>query len=573
MPSLRRARTATAIAATALCGIGWVLSAPLSRAGEDLLWRYRNLGKAFYENPTTQQQAVEEFRKALGLAPGSARETVNYGIALLRAGRVAEGIAQLQKAQKLDPRIPHTWFNLGMAFKKQAEFDRALEEPATHCQLGALHKLGNDPAVAAGEFERARDLNPRLAAPHFQLYGIYRQANRPEDAARELEKFQELKKQQEGAAVPEDMEWSVYSEIYDAPPFPAARPPAAAVYGEQRLAAGYSGDASGTVVLAVDGGVRPSLIAWGNGRATLFRNGVKAAADSGLEDLRDVVSIAPGDYDNDGLPDLCVITARAALLYRNTGGRFQRQAELAHGAFRKAVWVDYNHDYDADLLLVGDDVRLLRNNGEAGFSDESKRFPFAAGRALDAVRFDLEPDTPGFDLVVSYADRAGVLYRDGLGGAYAAQDMAELPAGAVGLVAGDVNHDGRTDLGARLPDGQRLLLVNRDGKFHAEAAPKATEFPFVQPVDFEGKGRGDRVSISSDGVLYLGRDVTPAYGNWLEIALTGVKNAKSALARETEVKICSDYRKVTSEGIPVVLRLGARTQVETVRITWPNGLI
>ena len=85
-----------------------MLSAPLSRAGEDLLWRYRNLGKAFYENPTTQQQAVEEFRKALGLAPGSARETVNYGIALLRAGRVAEGIAQLQKAQKLDPRIPHT---------------------------------------------------------------------------------------------------------------------------------------------------------------------------------------------------------------------------------------------------------------------------------------------------------------------------------------------------------------------------------------------------------------------------------------------------------------------------------
>ncbi len=561
-----------------------MLSAPLSRAGEDLLWRYRNLGKAFYENPTTQQQAVEEFRKALGLAPGSARETVNYGIALLRAGRVAEGIAQLQKAQKLDPRIPHTWFNLGMAFKKQAEFDRALvqfqqmarlapNEPATHYQLGALHKLGNDPAAAAGEFERARDLNPRLAAPHFQLYGIYRQANRPEDAARELEKFQELKKQQEGAAVPEDMEWSVYSEIYDAPPFPAARPPAAAVYREQKLAAGYSGDASGTVVLAVDGGVRPSLIAWGNGRATLFRNGVKAAADSGLEDLRDVVSIAPGDYDNDGLPDLCVITARAALLYRNTGGRFQRQAELARGAFRKAVWVDYDHDYDADLLLVGDDVRLLRNNGEAGFSDESKRFPFASGRALDAVRFDLEPDTPGFDLVVSYADRAGVLYRDGLGGAYAAQDIAELPAGAFGLAAGDVNHDGRTDLGARLPDGQRLLLVNRDGKFHAEAAPKATEFPFVQPVDFEGKGRGDRVSISSDGVLYLGRDVTPAYGNWLEIALTGVKNAKLAVGAQIEVKAGTDYRKVTYEGIPVVLRLGARTQVETVRITWPNGLI
>ena len=49
----------------------------------------------------------------------------------------------------------------------------------------------------------------------------------------------------------------------------------------------------------------------------------------------------------------------------------------------------------------------MRNNGTAGFSDESKRFPFVAGRALDAVNFDLEPDTPGFDIVGSYEDRGG----------------------------------------------------------------------------------------------------------------------------------------------------------------------
>src|ERR1035437_5193257 len=91
MDPLRRARTVTGIAATALCGIGWMLSAPLTRVDEDRLWRYRNLGKAFYENPTTQKQAVEEFRKARGLAPNSARETLNYGLALLRAGDLAEG--------------------------------------------------------------------------------------------------------------------------------------------------------------------------------------------------------------------------------------------------------------------------------------------------------------------------------------------------------------------------------------------------------------------------------------------------------------------------------------------------
>src|ERR1700676_1187731 len=87
------------------------------------LAQYRNLGKAFYENPTTQKQAVEQFRLALALAPNSAREQVNYGLALLRAGDIERGIAELETAQKADPRIPHTWFNLGVAWRKQAMLD------------------------------------------------------------------------------------------------------------------------------------------------------------------------------------------------------------------------------------------------------------------------------------------------------------------------------------------------------------------------------------------------------------------------------------------------------------------
>ncbi len=55
---------------------------------QDKLWHLRNLGKAFYENPTTQREAVEQFKQALDLAPNSARERVNYGLALLRAGEI-----------------------------------------------------------------------------------------------------------------------------------------------------------------------------------------------------------------------------------------------------------------------------------------------------------------------------------------------------------------------------------------------------------------------------------------------------------------------------------------------------
>src|SRR6266446_2771 len=100
----------------------WFLNASsLSREQQDLLWHYRNLGKAFYENPTTLKEAVTEFKRALDMAPNSARERVNYGLALLRAGQTKEGMAELLKAQKQDPSIPHTWFNLGIVFKKDGD--------------------------------------------------------------------------------------------------------------------------------------------------------------------------------------------------------------------------------------------------------------------------------------------------------------------------------------------------------------------------------------------------------------------------------------------------------------------
>src|SRR6266404_4467991 len=118
-----------------------------SRQQQDLLWRHRNLGKAFYENPTTQKEAVIEFKKALDVAPDSARERVNYGIALLRAGQTKEAVTELLQAQKQDPKIPHTWFNLGIVYKKDGDYQKAIQqfeqmvqlvpdEPKSHYNLG-----------------------------------------------------------------------------------------------------------------------------------------------------------------------------------------------------------------------------------------------------------------------------------------------------------------------------------------------------------------------------------------------------------------------------------------------------
>src|ERR1039457_2312291 len=123
-------------------------SPPLSPS----LAQHRNLGRAFYENPTTQAEAVVEFKKALDLAPDSVREKLNYGLALLHAGKMPEGVAQLKDVERRDPKLPHTWFNLGISYKKAGDTDAAVaqfermiqlvpDEAIGHYQLGSLYKL------------------------------------------------------------------------------------------------------------------------------------------------------------------------------------------------------------------------------------------------------------------------------------------------------------------------------------------------------------------------------------------------------------------------------------------------
>ena len=160
----RFARLAGPALAVAL-GCGWLAYSQLSSASQTLLWQRRNLGKAFYENPTMAQQAVEQFRLALALAPNSARERLNYGLALLRGGDMKNGMAELERVQKQDPKLPHTWFNLGIAYKKLGEFDKAQaefeemvrlapDEPASHYQLGALYKPRNRRPPPSGSLRR-----------------------------------------------------------------------------------------------------------------------------------------------------------------------------------------------------------------------------------------------------------------------------------------------------------------------------------------------------------------------------------------------------------------------------------
>ena len=145
-----------------------------------------------------------------------------------------------------------------------------------------------------------------------------------------------------------------------------------------------------------------------------------------------------------------------------------------------------------------------------------------------------------------------------------------MPPDARGLVAVDVNHDSYTDLEFE-PNG---LLLNRAGSLQAAPRTVHPAFPAsAAAADFTGAGRLDWARIENDGSLVVAHDVTPRYGNWIEVDLTGVKNAKLSVNAKVEVKAGASYEKLTYAGVPLVFRLGGHLSVDTIRITWPNGLI
>lgn len=578
----------------------FVAAAP--SAIEERLVRHRNLGKAFYENPTTQKEAVEEFRKALELAPDSPTDRLNYGLALLRAGRTAEGIAELERVQKAAPQLPHTWFNLGIAYKKLGEHEKALaqfermiqlvpDEPISHYNAGALYRLLGRTPEAIKEFEIAAKLDPHLAAPHFQLFNLYRALGRAEEAKRELEIFQQLKKQQEGAAIPEDVEWSWYAEVYDqVQDRPADLAPVKLAFHPSKLPA-----SSGVTLIraATPAGLRP--LWW-----------------SAAPLPKDTIAVAPGDFNNDGFIDLCVLSSSGAVLW--TGGpiRFApTKIQLPPGPFHAALWLDYDRDYDLDLFLLGPKSHLLRNAGAAGFQEYSTDFPFAAGEAVSAVAFRTVADSKAIDLLVSYRDRAAVLYRDRLAGKYEPA-AAPLPPGATRLLAEDINNDGSIDVvfesaGALYrclnrsgqleapqeitrPAGAFVLadLDNRglldlvlngqvfrnngDGSFSApRSLPDLPPCAMLAAADLDGNGTIDLACASRPASFVLSN--VSAVHRWLQVQLTGVKNPKTAPYAEVEVKAGTRYAKRIYPGFPLHFGLGREPVAETVRITWPNGLI
>jgi hypothetical protein len=224
------------------------------------------------------------------------------------------------------------------------------------------------------------------------------------------------------------------------------------------------------------------------------------------------VSVATGDFNKDGNPDL--ITANlssdnVSVLLGIGDGTFGTSTNLSFSITTQPIAVairDFNGDGNPDIATVlslnSDAVAVLLGNGDGTFGAASN---FATGTnpnslALGDFNGDGKPD-----LATAENGTVSVLLGNGNGG-FAAPITTTAPAGTnpISVIAEDFNGDGKTDLATAngTTDNVSLFIGLGTGSFAASPAVfglgAGTGPQSVKTGDFDGDGDLDLATANRD---------------------------------------------------------------------------
>jgi hypothetical protein len=161
------------------------------------------------------------------------------------------------------------------------------------------------------------------------------------------------------------------------------------------------------------------------------------------------MGVAAGDYDNDGWADVFVTAYGKCILYKNNhDGTFSDVTEKAGlttpGWTTSAVWFDYDNDGRLDLFVCS-------------FVDYSAGHKFACG--------DNQLGKAYYCIPRLFSPTASYLYHNNGDGTFTdvtkGTDIAKTLGKGLGVVATDINNDGRMDLFVANDTVQNFLYINR----------------------------------------------------------------------------------------------------------------
>ncbi|MGA3028587.1 MAG: VCBS repeat-containing protein [Bryobacteraceae bacterium] len=287
------------------------------------------------------------------------------------------------------------------------------------------------------------------------------------------------------------------------------------------VTADFNSDGKPDLAVAVEdytlGSPNFAAVFLGKGDGT-FQEPTAVTVPAGLN----VASLAAGDFNGDGKPDLAVVVntedggaADEVLIFLGNGdGSFKLSATYAAGPVAFAIVAgDFNGDGKLDLAIANQGtngqqnggISLLLGKGDGTFSalppiplsGSTDVSPYAVGPSSIAAA-DLNGDGK-LDLVVTLSN--GTTYPGGLAVLLGRGDGSFLapviyPVTAAGVVIGDLNGDGIPDLIVSTPmstdayGGAGYLLGNGDGTFAPEAPLAGGIGPLVTG-DFNRDGKLD----------------------------------------------------------------------------------
>lgn len=226
--------------------------------------------------------------------------------------------------------------------------------------------------------------------------------------------------------------------------------------------------------------------------------------------LRSPESIAVGDFNHDGKPDLAVAAYfqghQIAVLLGNGDGTFQPPVNYLAGVDPYSVAAaDFNDDGNLDLAVadyaISGTVSILLGNGDGTFQ-AAKAYSTPQTPTFVAVG-DFNNDHK-LDLVIIDYPMISVMLGNG-DGTFQSPISFMPQQGLTALGIGDFNHDGKLDLAVGKQDGGlsqvQIFLGNGDGTFQA-----GTNYPVgpapssIAVADFRHNGKLDLAVACSFGM-------------------------------------------------------------------------